>query len=123
MGEKLKSIRWVASSQKDLRTFPPKVRLDVGFALYAAQKGEVDPAAKALKGFGGHSVMEIVAPFDGNTWRTVYTVRFDEFVYVLHAFQKKSKTGIATPKAEIDLIHRRLLAAELHYNEKGVPHR
>jgi phage-related protein len=48
----------------------------VGFALYAAQKGETDPAAKPLKGFGGHTVMEIVAPFDGNTWRTVYTVRF-----------------------------------------------
>jgi len=58
-----------------------------------------------LKGFGGHTVMEIVAPFDGNTWRMVYTVRFHGFVYVLHAFQKKSKTGIATPKAEIDLIH------------------
>ena len=70
-----------------------------------AQKGEIDPAAKPLKGFGGASVMEIVAPFDGDTWRGVYTVRLKGAVYVLHVFQKKSKSGIATPKREIDLIH------------------
>ncbi len=119
MNEDLKAVRWVGSSQKDLRSFPAEVRLDVGFALYAAQRGETDPAAKSLKGFGGHAVMEIVAPFDGDTWRTVYTVRFHSFVYVLHAFQKKSKKGIATPKAEIDLIHRRLAAAERHYQDHG----
>ena len=94
------------------------MRRDVGHALYAAQKGEIDPAAKPLKGFGGHSVMEIVAPFDGNTWRAVYTVRFRDTVYVLHAFQKKSKSGIATPKAEIDLIRQRLAAAVRHYKER-----
>ena len=82
------------------------------------KKGETDPAAKPLKGFGGHAVMEIVAPFDGNTWRTVYTVRFHGFVYVLHAAQKKSKSGVATPKAEIDLVHQRLAAAERHYKER-----
>jgi phage-related protein/predicted XRE-type DNA-binding protein len=87
------------------------VRLDVGYALYAAQKGETDPTAKPLKSFGGHAVMEIVTSFDGNTWRTVYTVRLRDYVYVLHAFQKKSKSGIATPKAKIDLIHQRLAAA------------
>jgi len=117
MDEELKVVRWVGSSQKDLRSFPPEVRRDVGHALYAAQKGEIDPAAKPLKGFGGHSVMEIVAPFDGNTWRAVYTVRFRDTVYVLHAFQKKSKSGIATPKAEIDLIRQRLAAAVRHYKE------
>lgn len=117
MDEDLKAVRWVGSSQKDLRSFPAEVRLDVGFALYAAQRGETDPAAKPLKGFGGHAVMEIVAPFDGDTWRAVYTVRLHGFVYVLHAFQKKSKKGIATPKAEMDLIHRRLAAAERHYGE------
>ena len=116
--EELKAVRWVGSSQKDLRTFPPEVRLDVGYALYAAQKGETDPTAKPLKGFGGHVVMEIVTPFDGNTWRTVYTVRLRDVVYVLHAFQKKSKSGIATPKSEIDLIHQRLAAAERHYKER-----
>src|ERR1700723_2379309 len=90
------------------------------WALLSMQrKGETDPAAKPLKGFGGHAVMEIVAPFDGNTWRTVYTVRFRNFVDVLHAFQKKSKSGIATPKAEMELIHQRLAAAERHYKTRG----
>jgi phage-related protein len=114
----LRAVHWVGSSQKDLRAFPPEVRLDVGYALYAAQKGETDPAAKPLKGFGGHSVMEIVTPFDGNAWRTVYTVQFGNAIYVLHAFQKKSKSGIATPKPEIDLVRQRLAAAERHYMER-----
>ena len=115
MNEDLKPVRWVGSAQKDMRAFPAEVRRDFGQALYAAQQGETDPAAKPLKGFGGHAVMEIVAPFDGNTWRTVYTVRFRGVVYVLHAFQKKSKSGIATPQAEIDLIRQRLAAAERHF--------
>ncbi len=67
MDEALKAVRCVGSSQKDLRAFPPEVRLEVGYALFAAQKGETDPMAKPLKGFGGHAVMEIVTPFDGNT--------------------------------------------------------
>jgi phage-related protein len=87
----------------------------MGVALYAAQQGETDPAAKPLKGFGGASVLEIVAKDEGGTWRAVYTVRHAEAVYVLHAFQKKSKRGIATPKQEMDLIKRRLSeAAQLH---------
>src|SRR5271169_4417667 len=87
-----------------------------------AQRGETDPAAKPLKGFGGRSVLEIVAPFDGNTWRAIYTVRFRGFVYVLHAFQKKSKSGIATPKKDIDLIYQRLAAAERDYKERQNEH-
>jgi phage-related protein len=78
----------------------------------------LDPAAKPMKGFGGRSVLEIVAPYDGNTWRAVYTVRFEDVVYMLHAFQKKSKSGIATPKKEIDLIHKRLAAAELDHKRR-----
>src|SRR3954466_989644 len=103
-GERLKPLRWAGSSLDDVKAFPPRVRRDIGQALYAAQRGETDPAAKPLKGFGGRSVLEIVAPYDGNTWRTVYTVRFADAIYVLHAFQKKSKSGIATPKKEIDLV-------------------
>ena len=110
--EQLKPLRWIGSSYKDLKSFPPQVRKDIGYALYAAQKGETDPAAKPLKGFRGASVMEIVASFDGDTWRAVYTVRFKGVVYVLHAFQKKSKRGKETPIKEIDLIHDRLAAAE-----------
>ncbi len=118
----LKAVRCVGSSLKDLKCFPPEVKAEVGHALYAAQQGATDPAAKPLKGFGGVSVMEIVAPFDGNTWRAAYTVRFSGFVYVLHVFQKKSKSGIATPKKDIDLIHQRLAAAERHYKERQNEH-
>jgi phage-related protein len=82
--------------------------------------GETDPAAKPMKGFGGASVMEIVAPFDGDTWRTVYTVRLKGVIYVLHAFQKKSKSGIATPKKEIDLIRRRLELAERDHAKENL---
>jgi phage-related protein len=101
-----------------LKAFPLEVRSSVGYALYAAQKGDIDPAAKPMKGFGGASVLEIVAPFAGDAWRAIYTVRFAGTIYVLHAFQKKSKSGIATPKKEIDLIHRRLAAAERDYIER-----
>jgi phage-related protein len=82
-----------------------------------AGEGYTDPAATPLKGFAGRSVTKIVMPFGGNPWRAVYTVRFRGVVYVLHAFQKKSKSGIATPKSEMDLIRRRLAVAERHYRE------
>ncbi|HTC64828.1 MAG TPA: type II toxin-antitoxin system RelE/ParE family toxin [Candidatus Saccharimonadales bacterium] len=111
MESTLKPVRWVGSSLDDLRSFPEEVRRQIGQALYSAQKGETDPAAKPMKGFSGATVMEIVAPFDGDTWRGVYTVRLKGVVYVLHVFQKKSKSGIATPKKEIDLIHVRLATA------------
>lgn len=114
---KVRPVRWVGSSQKDVRAFPRPVRLDIGAALYAAQKGETDPAAKALTGFGGRSVMEIVTPYRGDTWRTIYTVRIQDVVYVLHAFQKKSKSGIATPKRELELVRQRLAEAERDHRE------
>src|SRR6476646_5160826 len=117
----LKPIRWVGSSLRDLKSFPAEVRADVGYALYAAQNGEMDPSAKPMKGFGGASVMEIVAPFFSDTWRAVYTVRFQDVVYVLHAFQKKSKSGSSTPKKELELIRQRLAAAERDYKERSAP--
>src|SRR6202162_3025957 len=116
--EKLNPVRWVGSSLKDLKSFPTEVKAEVGHALYVAQQGDTDPAAKPLKGFGGVSVMEIVAPFDGNTWREGTTVGFSGFVSVLHVFQKKSKSGIVTPKKDIDLIYQRLAAAERDYKER-----
>ena len=109
---------WIGSSRRDLRGFPRQVRRDVGKALYAAQRGDTDPAAKPLKGFGGRSVLEIVADHDGGTWRAVYTIRFQEGIYVLRAFQKKSKKGIATPKRDMDLIHGRLAEAERLHRER-----
>ena len=108
----------MGSSRRDLRGFPAAVRRDIGQALYAAQQGETDPAAKPLKGFGGRSVLEIVADHEGDTWRAVYTIRFQKAVYVLHAFQKKSKKGIATPRTEMDLIRRRLAEAERLHGER-----
>jgi phage-related protein len=90
----------------------------LGAALYAAQQGETDPAAKPLKGFGGASVLEVISDHQGDTWRAVYTVRYTEAVYVLHAFQKKSKRGVATPKQELDLIRRRLAEAERLHRER-----
>lgn len=90
----------------------------MGQALYAAQRGEEYPSAKALKGFGGRTVLEIVATNEGDTYRAVYTVRFHDAVYVLHAFQKKSKKGIATPLREIELVRERLPAAEQDYRER-----
>src|SRR5271167_4239603 len=99
-----KPVRWVGSSKKDVSAFPREVKSDIGHALYAAQNGETDPAAKPLKGFGGRGVLEVVANHKGDTWRAVYTVKFHDAVYVLHAFQKKSKSGIATPKKELGLV-------------------
>jgi len=118
MSSELKPVRWVGSSRKDLKTFPKAVQRHVGQALYAAQRGEEYPTVKALKGFKGRSVLEIVATHDTDTYRAVYTVRFQDVLYVLHAFQKKSKRGIATPKKELDLIQERLAAAAQDYRER-----
>lgn len=91
---------------------PKDVRTAFGVALYMAQTGTEAPHVKALKGFGGRGVLEVIEDHDGNTYRAVYTVKFATAVYVLHAFQKKSRSGIATPKHELDLITARLKEAE-----------
>jgi phage-related protein len=116
--ETIRPIVWMGSSRNDIRAFPQAVRREVGKALFAAQAGETDPAAKPLKGFGEGSVLEVVARHDGGTWRAVYTVRFDDAVYVLHAFQKKSKRGRATPKQEMELVRQRLKEAERMHRER-----
>jgi phage-related protein len=116
----LKQLIWVASSLKDLRAFPQEVQRVMGFALYEAQVGDKHAAAKPFKGFKGAGVLEVVEDHDGDTFRTVYTVRFDDAVYVLHAFQKKSKRGVSTPKHDVDLIHARFeMARQLHEERKG----
>lgn len=113
-----KPVRWVGSSRKDLKRFPKLVQRHIGQALWAAQRGEEYPTVKALAGFGGRSVLEIVALDEGDTYRGVYTVRFQSAIYVLHCFQKKSKKGIATPTREIDLINQRLEIAERDHRER-----
>jgi phage-related protein len=112
-----KPVEWVASSRAELKAFPPEVRFDMAYAILLAQDGKKHPDAKPLLGFGGAGVLEFVDDYDGNTYRPVYTVKFEEAVYVLHAFQKKSKSGSATPKLVLDLIRRRLKAAEGRHAE------
>ena len=110
----LRPLVWMGSSQKDYRDLPVQMQKHFGFELYMAQTGQHVPSAKPLKGIGG-GVVELIGDFDGDTFRTVYTVRFREAVYVLHAFKKKSKRGIATPGGDIALIKIRLKAAEQDY--------
>src|SRR5260370_41581294 len=112
-----KPIRWIGSSLDDLREGPREPRRKIGYALHFAQRGDKHPSAKPLKGFGGAGVLEIVQDNDGNTYRAVYTVKFAGVVYVLHAFQKKSKKGIKTPKHELDLIKKRLQWAQEDFHE------
>jgi len=116
---KPKPVYWIASARSDLQGFPAEVKTDVGFGLWVAQRGGKPAQAKPLKGIvPGSGVLELVERHDGDAYRVVYTVRFREAVYVLHAFQKKSKRGIKTPKHDIHLIRERLKAAEAHYGER-----
>ena len=112
----LKPLEWVGRSKEDLKAFPAEVQDRFGFALYQAQAGRKHRDAKPLKGFGS-GVPEVISRRDGDTFRAVYTVRYRHAVYVLHAFQKKAKRGIATSEKEIALIRRRLRAAERHHEE------
>jgi phage-related protein len=103
---------WVGSSKRDLMALPIPVRKFFGHALHFAQVGERHDAAKALKGFGSAGVLEVVEDNADGTYRAVYTIRLQEAVFVLHCFQKKSKSGIGTPKRDMDIIRLRLRAAE-----------
>lgn len=113
----MKPIEWVGSSRDDLREFPEEVREVMGYALYLAQSGEKHRSAKPLQGFGNAGVLEIVDDFDGNTYRTVYTIQLKSLVYVPHSFQKRSTHGITTSHHDIDLIKQRFKRAKTHYGE------
>lgn len=104
----LKSLKFVGSSKQELSDFPDPVKQDMGHSLFLAQQGSRDRNVKTLSGFHGGGVVEVVEDFDGDTFRCVYTTKLADVVVVLHAFQKKSKQGIATPKHEMDLIQNRL---------------
>ena len=104
-----KPLIWRATSKADFMAFPGIAQREMGYALFLAQMGERHPAmVKTLKGFGGGAVVEVKESHDGNAYRAVYTVRYADAVYVLHAFQKKSRKGLATPKPDVELIRRRL---------------
>ena len=116
--ESTRPVEWVASSYKDFRCFPDAVQDVMGFALFQAQIGQMHVSAKPMKGFGGAGVLEIVDDYRGDTYRAIYTVKFETAIYVLHAFQKKSKTGIKTPQQDIELIRQRLKSAEEDYKSR-----
>lgn len=103
-----KPIVWVGSSKKDLLKLSEEVQSMLGYSLNLAQQGLKDVDSKPLKGFGGASVLEIIKADPGGTYRAIYTVKFVEAIFVLHVFQKKSKSGIATPKIELDMISNRI---------------
>ena len=107
-----KPLYWVGGSKSDLLALPEEVVDVFGYALYLAQIGRKHEQAKPMKGFGSAGVLEIVEDLERNTYRAVYTVRFERAVFDLHVFQKKAKRGVATPKADLDLIRQRLKAAE-----------
>jgi phage-related protein len=120
-------LEFIGSSRDDLSDFPLECKMEIGFALRAAQKGEKADNAKPLKGFGGASVLQITSNFDGDTYRTVYTVQLKGMIYVLHAFQKKSTEGNKTSLNDISKIKARLKTAiELHAereDEKSKKHK
>ncbi|NER45332.1 MAG: addiction module toxin RelE [Symploca sp. SIO1A3] len=116
MDVSLKPVEWVGSSLEDLKEFPEEVQQVMGYALYLAQCGEKHPFAKPLKGFKGAGILEVVENFDRDTYRAIYTVKLAGVIYILHAFQKKSKQGIATPKQDMELIEARFKRAKEHYS-------
>ena len=113
----LNPLRWVGSAKKDLASLPEDVQDTFGYALHLAQAGGKHSRAKSLKGFKGAGVLEVVEDHQGDTYRAVYTVRYATAVYVLHCFQKKSTSGISTPKPDMDLIEARLKAVAAYEKE------
>jgi phage-related protein len=115
----LKLLRWMGSSKKDLEKFPRKIQKDMGYALFLAQEGNKHEHAKVLKGFGSAGILEVIEYDEAGTYRTIYTLKLEGIVYVLHAFQKKSKRNIETPLSEIELIKKRFKDVEsLHKQSK-----
>jgi phage-related protein len=114
-----KPLHWVGSAKHDFLSFPSSVKDDMGNALGIAQFGGTAPTTKPWKGLGS-GVLEVVESHDGNAYRAVYTVRFENAVYVLHAFQKKSPSGIRTAKRDVDLVQQRLKQAQRDYEEHYV---
>lgn len=112
-----KPLDWVGSAKRDLLQFPAVVQDAIGSALSAAQFGGKHPSAKPWKGLGS-GVLEVVENFDCDTYRAVYTVRFEKVIYVLHAFQKKSPSGDKTSRIDIEIIGRRLKAAKEDYEAR-----
>ena len=111
-----KPVKWVSSAKRDLDGMPEDVKDVFGHAIDLAQAGGKHQDAKALTGFGSAGVLEVVEDTQGDTYRAVYTVNFAGWIYVLHCFQKKSKSGVSTPKPDMDLINSRLKIAKQDFD-------
>ena len=111
----VKALHWIGSSKKDLKAFPDDVQDACGHELWSVQLGEMPRSAKVMRGFGGADVVELVENYDGDTYRVVYTIRFRKAVYVLHAFEKKSKHGTKTAQNDIGVVKSRLRTATEDY--------
>ena len=114
----MKSLKWLGSSREDLQAFPKPVREEIGFALYTAQRGETHESAKIFKGHGS-GIYEIVSDYDKNAYRAIYVVNINDAIYVLYAFQKKSKRGIKTPQEIIKVIKQRLKQLNQLIKQRG----
>jgi len=108
-------VHWIGSAKRDYDKFPETVQDDAGYDLWQVQLGKCPSSAKPMKGLGGTDVLELTEPFDSDTYRVICTVRFKLAIYVLHAFQKKSKQGIKTSRKDMDVIKARLYAAAEDY--------
>jgi phage-related protein len=111
-----KPLHWVGSAKRDFLSFPAAVKDDMGNARGIAQVGGTAPTVKPWKGLGP-GVLEVVESHEGNAFRAVDTVRFEKAIYVLHAFQKKSPSGVRTAKRDVDLVEQRLRQAQRDYEE------
>jgi phage-related protein len=119
MKQDIKEIVWLGSSKKDLISMPATVQCTFGYALHLAQTGDKHNQARSLKGFSSAGILEIVEDWRGNTYRAIYTIRYNSFVYVLHCFQKKSKKDVETPKEDMDIVRKRLKIAEKIHKREG----
>jgi phage-related protein len=110
----LKRVQFLGDTLAQLKKFPEEVRREIGQAIYEAQRGESHTSTKRMKGI---NAVEIVADYDTDTYRGVYTTRFSNTIYILHCFQKKSRRGTETPREHVSLIKSRLKQAEKHYGQ------
>ena len=117
MKNKLKVVIWMGDSRKSILKFPLEVKKTIGHVLYFAQRGDRHPDIKMMRGLGS-GMYEILEDHRSGTYRAIYTVQYADRVYVLHAFQKKSKSGITTPLADIDLVKKRLKQIKEIKNDK-----
>ena len=113
MALEVRPVIWLGNSRKNLQEFPKKVRSDMGAALFAAQCGETATHVKPFKGVGS-GIFEIAERYSKDAYRLIYAVQIGEKLYVLHVFQKKSKSGITTPNSDVDLIKKRYKEAQEH---------